>query len=384
MKIVFVSNYFNHHQKPFCEAIYAKISDDFTFVSTREIREDRRKLGYELESYPSYIAYAYTGEEDKRKCLDLIDAADVVIIGSAPEEYIENRKKQGKLIFRYSERLYRKGYQLYKWPVRALKFRQRYSLKKNQYLLCAGAYTSADFAITRTFINRAYKWGYFPETKKYDANALMRSKDNRKILWCARFIDCKHPEHMVALAERLKKENYRFDLDCIGIGPLKDQTEEMIRQKGLEDCVHLLGAMKPEQVREHMERAGIFLFTSDFEEGWGAVLNESMNSGCAVVASHAIGAAPFLIQNKENGLIYRYGNFEDMYGKVTFLLNTPEEQLRMGRAAYETIATKWNAEVAAERFLRLAEEISEGRVCTLYEDGPCSKAEILKNNWFKG
>ncbi len=53
----------------------------------------------------------------------------------------------------------------------------------------------------------------------------------------------------------------------------------------------MLGAMSPDKVRAYMERADVFLFTSDFNEGWGAVLNESMNSGCAVVASHAMVSA---------------------------------------------------------------------------------------------
>ena len=34
-----------------------------------------------------------------------------------------------------------------------------------------------------------------------------------------------------------------------------------------------------------MEKADIFLFTSDRREGWGAVANEAMNSACALVVS---------------------------------------------------------------------------------------------------
>ena len=82
----------------------------------------------------------------------------------------------------------------------------------------------------------------------------------------------------------------------------------------------MLGAMPPEEVRRHMEKADIYLFTSDFNEGWGAVLNESMNSGCAVVASHAIGSVPFLIKNGENGLIYENGNQLDLEKQVLRLL----------------------------------------------------------------
>lgn len=44
-------------------------------------------------------------QEIKRKVIE----ADVVIIGSAPDSYIEQRLKDGKLTFKYSERFYKKG-----------------------------------------------------------------------------------------------------------------------------------------------------------------------------------------------------------------------------------------------------------------------------------
>ena len=62
-----------------------------------------------------------------------------------------------------------------------------------------------------------------------------------------------------------------------------------------------------------MEKTGIFLFTSDRQEGWGAVLNEAMNSGCAVVASHLIGAVPFLKKKKKNGLVYSSGDRKTLF-----------------------------------------------------------------------
>ena len=44
----------------------------------------------------------------------------------------------------------------------------------------------------------------------------------------------------------------------------------------------------------------------------------------------------------------------------------------------------WNANTAAERFITLANALLAGdRKACLFEIGPCSKAEILKNNWYK-
>ena len=129
-----------------------------------------------------------------------------------------------------------------------------------------------------------------------------------------------------------------------------------------------------------MEQTNIYLFTSDRNEGWGAVLNESMNSGCAVVASHAIGSAPFLVKNGKNGLIYESGSIEMLCAKVKELLDEPEEQKRLGMAAYGTITGEWNAEVAAKRVIELSRSILNGEMCPgLFTEGPCSRAEILKD-----
>ena len=195
-------------------------------------------------------------------------------------------------------------------------------------------------------------------------------------------LDWKHPEAAVLTAERLKRDGFDFKMDYIGNGEMEPELRRMIADRGLEDWVHLLGPMKPEQVRDHMEQADIFLFTSDRYEGWGVVLNEAMNSGCAVAASHAIGSVPFLLRHRENGLIFRSGDWDDLYRKVRQLIEDPAARERCGRAAYETITGEWNAEEAARRFLRLAEALAAGED-TPFTHGPCSRAEILKDDWFK-
>ena len=123
--------------------------------------------------------------------------------------------------------------------------------------------------------------------------------------------------------------------------------------------------------------------TSDRQEGWGAVLNEAMNSGCAVVASHSAGSTHYLIKHKENGLIYTSGNIDDLYNKVKYLLNDPAEQKKLGASAYNTITDEWNAQTAAQRLVRLFKAVLDGEKSPdLYPSGPCSKAYVIKDDWF--
>ena len=41
MKIAFYTNFLTHHQLPFCLEMYKKYGNDFIFVSTEKINEER-------------------------------------------------------------------------------------------------------------------------------------------------------------------------------------------------------------------------------------------------------------------------------------------------------------------------------------------------------
>jgi hypothetical protein len=83
------------------------------------------------------------------------------------------------------------------------------------------------------------------------------------------------------------------------------------------------------------------MFTSSAQEGWGAVLNEAMACGCAVVASSVAGSTPFLINHNNNGKIYRYGNDKNAYRAVKELLLNKEEAEMLGKNAMKTIAVSY-------------------------------------------
>lgn len=382
MKVVFISNYLNHHQLPFCEAMVKKTDANFTFVATTPIPEFRLKLGYaDMNHDHGFVICAYENEELKQKAINVCAEADVAIIGSAPDEYIKERLKKRKLTFRYSERIYKNGVKKFQLPLRAVKYFFDHSRHKNLYMLCSSAYTAGDYARTFTFLKKTYKWGYFPKIKKYEnIDSLIDDKSPASLLWVGRLIDWKHPELPIEAAKRLQDEGIDFTLNIVGTGELEDMLKQKIIEYNLTDRVFMRGSMSPEEVREYMEKSEIFLFTSDRGEGWGAVLNEAMNSGCAVIASHAIGSAPFLINDGENGLMYRDGDFASFYAKLKKLLEDPQKRTLFGKNAYETMLNDWNADTAAERLLILSDKIEK---VYAFADGICSPAKPLKDDWYK-
>lgn len=385
MNIVFVSNFYNHHQAYISAALNRRCKE-YRFIETSAISQERRALGWGCEEKPNFVLQSYLTASAEKQSEKWLNRAEVVICGSAPDQLIVPRLKAKQLTFKYCERLYKTGFPLKSFFRNAAaawlhhgRF-QRYPL----YMLCASAYTAADCAKFGNYKNKSYKWGYFPETKIYpDVEKLICSKKPKTILWAGRFLNLKHPDAAIRLAKRLKENGCSFTLNLIGTGPMEGELKALVQSYQLKNDVHFLGAMKPAEVRAYMEQAQIYLFTSDKNEGWGAVLNEAMNSGCAVVASHAIGSVPFLLGNQKNGLIYKNGDEEDLFQKVLRLLNSQDLCFNYGRQAYLTITTEWNAETAAERFVMLSNAILSGNKSpNLFSSGPCSRAKVLADDWF--
>lgn len=385
MKIVFVSNYYNHHQHALSQAFDRITEGQYHFVATSEMRADRKKLGYGQWEQPNYVVLSYVSEAEKERSMRLISDADVVIAGSAPWDMIKERIASGKLVFRYSERPLKQNNVSLRQVLHFCKTRIACGGKRKVYLLSAGAYAVSDYARFGCFRGRSYRWGYFPQVNRYpDVDKLLSAKETATILWAGRFLDWKHPEMALHVADRLKREGYSFRLNMIGTGFLCESLEQFIEENGLRDCVRMLGAMPPERVREHMERAGIYLFTSNRQEGWGAVLNEAMNSGCAVVASHAAGSVSYLVKDMENGMIFLSEDEDSLYRKVKCLLDDPAEQKRLGRAAYDTVSQMWNADVAAQRLVELSESILQGETSPINSpEGPCSVAPVINDDWYE-
>ncbi len=389
-QVVFVSNYINHHQIPFCEAMYQYLKGGFTFIQTQPMEQERVSMGWQDEVEQPWLKCYY---EEPESCKELIDRCPVVIFGGVDDErYISDRLASGKPVIRYSERLYKEGQWKAISPRGLLKKYKDHTRYRNAlvYLLCAGAYVPSDFHIVRAYPGKMLKWGYFPETKHYDVDKLMTDKKPATILWAARFLDWKHPETALQCAHYLKRKGIAFQMRIVGDGQQRPLVDELMKEYALSDCVTLLGYRNPQEVRALMEETDIYLATSDRKEGWGAVINEAMNSGCAVVADHMMGAAPYLIRHGENGFVYEDGKPQQLFKLVEDLLQNRKLVQTIGRRAIKTIEEEWNADNAAKQLLRfcviqdlveagmLSEKVAlTDKACVMPQSGPGSEAEVI-------
>ena len=310
--------------------------------------------------------------------MQLIREADMVIYGASPLKYLKERVSTGKLTFLYSERWLKRGLLNLLSP-RLLQqqwFYHTHCHRKPVYALCASAYAAGDFAKMFSFKGKCFKWGYFTAVSDIDIENLQKSKRNAstvKILWVARFLQLKHPEQMLQLASQLRSRHVNFSIDMIGVGPEYDKITSAIKTMELENYVHLLGQVPNSKVMEAMRTHDIFCFTSDKNEGWGAVLNEAMSSGCCPVSSIEAGSTPYLIKDGVNGLSFDLKKENDLFEKVLWLIEHSEEREKMSIEAYKTMRDVWSPKNAATQLVKLCEAIQNGDT-SFVADGPCSRA----------
>jgi glycosyltransferase involved in cell wall biosynthesis len=316
-------------------------------------------------------------DENKAEAQRLADESDVVIIGAAPDLYIKKRLAHNKLTFRYSERWFKKNYNRLLFPPFWLYYYNRHTRYRNRnlYMLCASAYTPSDASKIFAYPNKCFKWGYFTQVEKFDFDKLypQNQDDIVHIMWCARFLVWKHPELPVKLAKRLKDSGYSFVIDMFGSGEELERTKQLAKELNVEDVVAFRGNVPNSQILDEMRKHDIFLFTSDRNEGWGAVLNEAMSNGCAVVASNEIGSVPFLVKHGENGLIFKSKDIDSLCENVIYLIDNPQERYRLSKNAYETMLNEWSPANATQRLIQLMKGLLKGEIVE-FADGPCSKA----------
>jgi len=384
MKFVILNQGIGPHQAAFADEVFKILGNNFVFIEFggKKLQygsADNIIQGVDYYKERPYILRMNESDDNRKRAIELIEKADALRTGGEPLEMTRQRIIDGKLTFRSSERIfkmpiwrYRPNYLWYLYKMFALPSNPNYRF------LCQSAYLSQDLKPFVDIERKCYKFAYFTQIPQLKIDDVIRNKkhDKIQIVYCSRFIDWKHPELAIALAENLLKSGRpNFEIKMIGANttPLWKEMKSLIEKKSLQNHVILTGGISNTEVLSTMRGSNIFIFTSDRNEGWGAVLNEAMGTGCACVASHEIGSVPYLLRHQENGLIFESRSVDSLFENVIKLYDNPTLCEQYGKRAYETITTDWSAKLAAERLVSLSESILLGKEIE-FTDGPCSKA----------
>jgi glycosyltransferase involved in cell wall biosynthesis len=132
-----------------------------------------------------------------------------------------------------------------------------------------------------------------------------------------------HPTLLRALA---KLQDHAWELDLIGDGPLRAETESLATALGLDSRVRFLGQRT--DVDQVLANAQVSLLVTNWE-GLPLSILESMRAGLPVVAS-SVGGIGESLRDEENGYLVPRGDVERLRDRIERLLVSPELRARMG------------------------------------------------------
>jgi glycosyltransferase involved in cell wall biosynthesis len=380
MKILYASVNIYHHMIPLSKAIVNSVgSNSFKYAVLQPKEEFRIRMGFDSDNeHEKWVISAYKNEKNHLEFVKWFYEADVVLFSDRTLFKMANERiNANKLTFYFSERWWKPP--IGEWRLLHPKYLyfaitlRSLSKNSNIHYLAQGAYAAKDLSSITKFENRIWNWGYFTDiTENTSVTKSIIKKDDSKIniLWCGRFLKWKRVDTLIRAYALTIKDYPQCHLTLIGEG-IEKRRLERLADKLLPDWSYdFIPAQPPKIIREAMNRSDIFVLSSNGYEGWGAVLNEAMAEGCAVIASIESGGAKALISDMKNGILFSSGNYHQLRDKLSIIINDKELMLELKARGKETVNYLWSPAVAADRFLKVCHALLSNTYVPVYKLGP--------------
>lgn len=377
----------SHHQLPLAKELCKLVGEDnFIFAAMGRPDEDRLKNGWKGEYAESWIIHPNESLEEKVRFDKFWDEADIVLCGERLISKMQERVDQNKICFYMSERWFKPPLGVLRlchpaYFKMVLDFRK---LSKSEFFhyLPTGPFAAKDMALIAPMEGRVWQWGYFTEMPSVIRDFTERPDDVVSILWVGRMLKLKRVDLLINALHRLKSEGKLFRLTLVGEGPERERLQRLSdKLLGKEYCT-IQGFIPSEEVTALMAKHDVYVLPSNAYEGWGAVVNEAMSVGCAVVVSDKTGAGASLINHGVNGLLFKSGSVDSLYKFLSKVVHNKELNQDLGIKAIATVIEAWQPAIVAERFVALVSVMLNEResVVGIECTGPLSALNYI-NNW---
>jgi glycosyltransferase involved in cell wall biosynthesis len=134
-----------------------------------------------------------------------------------------------------------------------------------------------------------------------------------------------------------------------GTGRAVAETRELTARLGLGERAEFTGWLEAQRKHATLAGATIFVLPS-YVEGMPMALLEAMSWGLPVIAT-PVGGVPEIVTHEVDGLLVPAGDADALAAAIARLMSEPELRERLGRAARETVATRFSVDSAVERLL---------------------------------
>ena len=148
------------------------------------------------------------------------------------------------------------------------------------------------------------------------------------------------------------QKNNQLTLTLVGAGPLAKSSQKEINRLGLEKNI-LLKGWKENLMLEYQECAAV-IFPSIWLEAFGLIITEAMNHARPIIGSNR-GSLPWLIDDKQTGLIFNPLIKGDLAEKILSLAGNKDLIMQFGQRGQEKLTTLIDNEKCLQQLIEVYE-----------------------------
>jgi glycosyltransferase involved in cell wall biosynthesis len=166
------------------------------------------------------------------------------------------------------------------------------------------------------------------------------------VLAVGRFVPKKGPLHTLRAFASVADARPEARLVMAGDGPLRDMTQALAGELGVEDRVSFPGAVSHPEVRQLMGNATVFVQHSLVDdlgdsEGTPVAILEAQAAGLPIVSTRHAGI-PEAVLHETTGFLVEEGDTKAMGRALGRLLDEPELARRMGEAGRRHVSENYS------------------------------------------
>lgn len=199
--------------------------------------------------------------------------------------------------------------------------------KKADLVLCASSFTK--YTLEQEEIKTAIEViPYGVTLKDYPFFERTNSKP-LKVLFVGSLNQRKGIYYLLEAIEKLQKANYEVELTIVGRGIFDKEMLNLFTIKNL----NLKQNVTFSELINSYKESDVFVLPS-ICEGFAQVILEAMATGLPVISTNHT-SAPDLINDGVDGFVISIRSSESIIEKLIYLIENPEERLKMGKLAFE-------------------------------------------------
>ncbi|MBD3249272.1 glycosyltransferase [Candidatus Woesearchaeota archaeon] len=224
---------------------------------------------------------------------------------------------------------------------KAVKIMKQITLRRAKGLIAVSDYTKKIIEKynknTKTIYNAVDIKTFYPKEKNKDMVKKYELEDKKVLMTISRLEKRKNHESVIRLMPKLLKK-YDVKYLILGEGDEKENLKDIVSELKLENHVEFLGKVSQDELNDYYNLCDIFVMPNiDINgdtEGFGIVFLEANACGKPVIGGDK-GGVTSAIKNGYNGFLVDGRDEEEIYNKISLLLEDDDLRKNMGKDALD-------------------------------------------------